>query len=153
MGQGRIVAIRIHEKEGEIPHAIDEARLVAGRGIEGDANFLAAHKDPSRANEALTLIESEAVEAARRDYGVDVTAATSRRNVQTEGVALNHLVGREFRVGTALCRGVELCEPCGHLEKMTAKGVRQALVHRGGLRAQILEDGVARPGDSVEPLG
>jgi len=151
---GRIVAIHVHAKAGELPVAIAEARLVAGKGIEGDVNFLAAEKNPAsrHAGNQLTLIESEAVEAAKRDYDVEITAGASRRNVQTSGVALNHLVGREFRVGTAVCRGVKLCEPCGHLEKMTVPGVRQALLHRGGLRAEILRDGVARPGDSVEPL-
>lgn len=151
MIEGRIVAIHIHDREGGEPFAIDEARLVAGRGIEGDVNFAAAGQDPSprRADAALTLIESEALEAARRDHGFELSAAGSRRNVLTEGLALNHLVGREFRVGTAVCFGVELCEPCGHLERLTRKGAVKALIHRGGLRARILRDGVARPGDTV----
>lgn len=150
MGNGRIVAIHIHGKGREVPRAIAEARLVAGKGIEGDVNF----GKESSAEEAteLTLIESEAIEAAKREYGVDVDAGATRRNVETRDVPLNHLVGREFRVGTAVCRGVQLCEPCGHLERMTVKGITKALIHRGGLRAQILRDGVARPGDRVEPL-
>jgi MOSC domain-containing protein YiiM len=153
MWQGRVVAIHIHGEEGAAPFAIDEARLVAGKGIEGDVNYLAVEKSsgPERVDQAVTLIESEAVEAAKRDYDLDVTAAETRRNIQTEGVPLNHLVGREFRVGTAVCLGVELCEPCGYLEKMTKKGMVKAFLHRGGLRAQILRDGVARPGDPVEP--
>jgi MOSC domain-containing protein YiiM len=151
MGRGRIVAIHIHGKGGEMPHAIPEARLVVGKGIEGDVHFLAA-KNPDGGGEELTLVESEAIEAAKREYGIDVTAAATRRNIETRDVPLNHLVGRDFRVGTAVCRGVKLCEPCGHLEKMTVTGIRKALIHRGGLRARILRDGVARPGDSVEPL-
>lgn len=155
MRPGRIVAIHIHGESGAMPFAIEEARLVAGKGIEGDVNFAAAGKDPGpkRVDEALTLIESEALEAARRDYGIELTGADSRRNVLTEGIALNHLVEREFRVGTAVCFGVELCEPCGHLEKMTRKGVVKALIHRGGLRARIVRDGTARPGDTVEAGG
>jgi MOSC domain-containing protein YiiM len=153
MWQGRVVAIHIHEGEGATPYAIDEAKLVAGKGIEGDVNFRAAEREPSpkRADEAVTLIESETIQAVKRDYDIDLTSAESRRNVETAGVPLNHLVGREFRVGSAVCRGVQLCEPCGYLEKMTKKGVLKALLHRGGLRAQILQDGVARPGDTVEP--
>jgi MOSC domain-containing protein YiiM len=151
MKRGHIVAIHIHGKGGEMPHALEQARLVAGKGIEGDVNFGQGDSEPDDTTE-LTLIESEAVEAVKRDYGIDVTAAATRRNVATRDVPLNHLVGREFRVGTAVCRGVRLCEPCGHLEKMTAKGVMKALLHRGGLRARILRDGVARPGDAVEPL-
>ena len=74
----------------------------------------------------------------------------SRRNIVTKGVALNHLVGREFRVGEVTLRGIRLCEPCGHLEELTQKGVMQALVHRGGLRAQILIDGTIRVGDTIQ---
>ncbi len=70
----------------------------------------------------------------------------------TRDVALNHLVGERFRVGTAVCEGVELCEPCSHLESLTQEGTRSALVHRGGLRAAIVEDGAIRVGDGVEPL-
>jgi MOSC domain-containing protein YiiM len=155
MGQGRIIAIHVHGEAGATPRAIEVARLVAGKGIEGDVNFEAAEKDPSpkRADGALTLIETEAIEAAGRDCAVHLSAADSRRNVLTEGIALNHLVGKEFRVGTAVCHGVELCEPCGYLEKMTQKGVVQAFLHRGGLRARIVRDGVARPGDSVGAVG
>jgi MOSC domain-containing protein YiiM len=149
MKNGRIVAIHIHGKEREVPRAIAEARLVAGKGIEGDVNFGKNSEDEAT---ELTLIESEAIEAAKRDYGVDVTAGGTRRNIETRDVPLNHLVGREFRVGTAVCRGERLCEPCGHLERMTVQGIVKALVHRGGLRARILRDGVARPGDRVEPL-
>jgi MOSC domain-containing protein YiiM len=97
----------------------------------------------------VTLIESEALDAVRREYGVEISAAESRRNILTEGVALNHLVGREFRIGEVRLRGVRLCEPCNHLEGLTRPGVREALVHRGGLRADVLTDGVIRPGDRV----
>jgi MOSC domain-containing protein YiiM len=154
MSHGRIVAIHIHAQEGGEPRAVGEARLVSGRGIEGDRNFAPAGNEATERHleKAVSLIETEAIEAVRRDYGIELTAAESRRNIQTEGVALNHLVGRTFRVGTALCEGVELCEPCGYLEKKTRKGVLKALLHRGGLRARVLEDGVARPGDAIEPL-
>ncbi|MBZ0267229.1 MOSC domain-containing protein [bacterium] len=153
MNRGRILAIHIHAHEGDDPHAINEAKLIAGRGIDGDVNHALSEMEPERGINAVTLIETEAIEAVRRDYGIELTAAESRRNVQTEGVALNHLVGRRFRVGTALCEGMELCEPCGYLESKTRKGVTKALLHRGGLRARILEGGVARPGDTIEPVG
>ena len=73
----------------------------------------------------------------------------TRRNVVTRGVALNHLVGKRFRVGEVMLQGIRLCEPCEHLESLTRPGVRAALVHRGGLRAQILEGGAIRVGDSI----
>lgn len=152
MSEGRIIAIHVHPNEGDAPQRIEEARLVAGRGIVGDVNHALSESRPERERNAVTLIEAEAIEAVARDYGIEVTAAGSRRNVLTEGIALNHLVGKRFRVGSAVCEGVELCEPCGYLEKNTQRGVMKALLHRGGLRARILEDGTARPGDTVEPL-
>ena len=61
--------------------------------------------------ESLLAGESEALEALRRDYEVDLDPAQARRNLLTRGVPLNHLVGREFRVGGVTLRGLRLCEP------------------------------------------
>ena len=77
-----------------------------------------------------------------------LTGAEARRQVVTRGVRLNDLVGREFRVGTVACRGVRLCEPCEHLERLT--GVpKRSLVHRGGLRVDALSDGEIAVGDEI----
>jgi MOSC domain-containing protein YiiM len=97
----------------------------------------------------VTLIESEAIDAVNRDYAMRIDPIETRRNILTRGVALNHLVGKEFSVGNVRLRGLELCEPCKHLEGMTRPGVMRALVHRGGLRAQILQGGVVSVGDSI----
>ena len=87
----------------------------------------------------------------KRDYHkLSLDAADSRRNILTEGIALNHLVGREFQIGEARLLGVRLCEPCAYPEQMTTAGIREALVHRGGgLRAAIVNGGTVRPGDSI----
>jgi MOSC domain-containing protein YiiM len=69
----------------------------------------------------LTLIEAEAIEALERDYGVELLPGETRRNLVTRGVALNHLVGREFRVGDVRIRGIRPCEPCSHLQSLTGK--------------------------------
>lgn len=133
---------------------VDQVVSVAGHGLEGDRKFrregVPNPKDgPDR---EVTLIESEAIEAAIRDYGVELSPIEARRNVLTRGVALNHLVGKQFRVGEALLQGIRLCEPCSHLEALTRSGVREALVHRGGLRAQILQGGLIRIGDAISPV-
>jgi MOSC domain-containing protein YiiM len=75
--------------------------------------------------------------------------ADSRRQVLTRGIDLNALVGREFMVGSVRCRGVELCEPCARLQSVTQDGVLKGLVHRGGLRADVLNDGDVSVGDAV----
>jgi MOSC domain-containing protein YiiM len=64
-------------------------------------------------------------------------------------VPLNHLVDKEFHVGEVRLRGVRLCEPCQHLAGLTQPRVLPALVHRGGLRAEILTDGYIRTGDPI----
>jgi MOSC domain-containing protein YiiM len=130
--------------------SVPEVRAIAGAGLEGDrysrnAGTFAANS-PSH---QLTLIESEAVQAATRDYKMDIAAGEARRNLLTAGIALNHLVGRNFRVGEVKLRGIRLCEPCGHLEKLTGKEMIKALRHRGGLRAEILCDGVIKVGDTI----
>ncbi|HZD93607.1 MAG TPA: MOSC domain-containing protein, partial [Candidatus Sulfotelmatobacter sp.] len=71
------------------------------------------------------------------------------RNLLTCGMALNHLVGREFQIGDVRLRGLRLCEPCGHLQKLTGKDVLKALCHRGGLRAEILSGGMIKVGEMI----
>ena len=73
----------------------------------------------------------------------------SRRNIMTENVHLNELVGRKFQIGEVLVEGIRLCHPCGHLEKLTGKKVLSALKNRGGLRASILTDGTISIGDEI----
>jgi len=129
-------------------------RAVAGRGLEGDRYF---HKSGTYSNEPgtgrhVTLIEIEAIDALGRDYDIELAAALARRNIVTRDVPLNHLVGREFTVGSVVLRGTRLCEPCVHLQKLTRAGVLRGLIHRGGLRAEIVSDGTIRVGDSIAPV-
>ncbi len=129
----------------------EEVRALPGRGLEGDRYFqrTGTYSAKEGAERELTLIEMEAIEALERDYGIALEAAETRRNVATRGVALNHLVGRVFRVGSATARGIRLCEPCSHMEKLAGKRIRPGLIHRGGLRAAILSEGWIRVGDEV----
>jgi MOSC domain-containing protein YiiM len=96
----------------------------------------------------VTFIEAEAIEALVGEQNLHLAAGESRRNIVTRGVPLNHLVGREFQIGEARFRGSELCEPCDHLAKLSGKpGILPGLVHRGGIRAEILQSGLLRVGD------
>jgi len=131
---------------------VEEARALPGKGLEGDryCHELGTYSHKRGPDRELTLIELEAIEALNRDYGIEMEPGQTRRNIVTRDVPLNHLVGREFRVGEVTLRGLRLCEPCEHLEKLSHKGAMRALIHRGGLRAQILSEGRIRVGDSVE---
>lgn len=149
----RVRTIHVAGEQGEPMERIERATAVAGRGIEGDRYFDTEGTFADRDGSDITFIEQEALDAVEGDYDIDLEPGVHRRNVTTEGVALNHLVGARFRVGEVVCEGTELCEPCSYLEShLEKRGVRKALVHRGGLRARILEGGVVAPGDGVEPL-
>lgn len=152
MVKGTVVSIHIaSDAEGRML-PVTEVRAVPGKGLEGDRYFrqTGTYSVKPGTDREVTLIEAEAVEALRRDYGVTLEPGESRRNITTRGVPLNFLVGKEFRVGPVSLLGIRLCEPCGHLEDLTREGTRAGLVHRGGLRAQILTAGVIRAGDPVE---
>jgi len=144
---GRIEGIFVTSTHGELPQAVDSVRALAGKGLEGNRYF-----DEGRPETELTLIAAEALDALRDEHGIELDAAASRRNVLTRGIDLNALVGKRFRVGDVECRGIELCEPCKHLESLTQPGVIKGLVHRAGLNAEILNDGVLHPGDAVVEL-
>lgn len=153
MSLGHVVSIYIAARGGEPLKPVPQVRAVAGCGLEGDRYYdptgQRSAEDPGHGE--ATLIEREALEGLARDYGIELGEGESRRNIVTQGVALNHLVGKRFRVGIAVMEGLELAEPCGHLEKLTRPGVRKGLVHRGGLRARIVAGGPVAVGDPVIP--
>jgi MOSC domain-containing protein YiiM len=144
---GTVVEINIAPAVAAPCEPIDRVRVLAGRGIEGDRKFAA--NGHANDGEDLTLIAAEALEGLKADTGIELSAAESRRNVLTRGIDLNALVGRRFTVGGVPCEGIELCEPCNHLAKLTQPGVLRGLVHRGGLRANVLADGEIAVGDAV----
>lgn len=150
MFEGSVVSIYIADGPGTVMLPVPEAQAVPGKGLEGDRYFknLGTFSKPQPDRE-LTLIEIEAVEGFRNELGVEFEPGAARRNVVTRDVPLNHLVGREFQIGEVKFRGIRLCEPCGHLARLSHEGVLPGLVHRGGLRAQILTQGVIRAGDVV----
>jgi MOSC domain-containing protein YiiM len=153
MFEGRVVAIYTAPGEGEPMQAHDEAEALAGQGLAGDRYAIDAGKYSGTkvGKRAITLIEREALAQANDTYDLGMTEEETRRNVVVEGVPLNHLVGHEFLVGGVRLRGFDLSEPCVYLEGLTGKAARKALLHRGGLRAEILEGGPIRIGDAVRP--
>jgi MOSC domain-containing protein YiiM len=135
-----VIAIHIGQEEGGPLHRVESAQALAGKGLVGDRHF---HSDGAAAGQALTLVEEEMVEGARLREG------ETRRQITVRGVRLNDLVGKRFRVGDVECYGVELCEPCGHLQSLTRPGIVKELAHRAGINADILSDGMISIGDFV----
>jgi MOSC domain-containing protein YiiM len=150
MSIGTIELIYITPAATAATVSVKEVLAIPGVGLEGDRYALrqGTFFKPEPDYE-LTLIEAEAVEALKREYDVELEPGESRRNLVTRGVALNHLVGRDFQIGEVKARGIRLCEPCDHLQRLTGRQVIKGLRHRGGLRAQILTHGTIRIGDQV----
>jgi MOSC domain-containing protein YiiM len=152
---GRIVAIYTAAGPGYPMQLRDEVRAVPGRGLEGDRYFsengtFSERTVPGREVTELTLIESEVIQHLRLEWGLEVAEADGRRNLVTQGIALNDLVGSEFGVGDVRLRGASLCEPCVSLVKSAEhKHLLRALAHKGGLRAEILNEGTIALGDPV----
>lgn len=152
--EGTVEAIVIApEAEAELVR-IDAAHARAGRGLEGDRYFdgRGTFSDAYDRGHDLTLIEAEVLEELDLPAGV-LSPEDARRNVVTRGIDLNALAGRRFRIGKVECFGQRLCEPCAHLERLTAAGGKpgtlRALIHKGGLRADVLTDGEIRVGQRI----
>ncbi len=154
--RGRVAAIALAERATGDMRTVDHAKALANRGLEGDRYAAKAGTFTPANNTArgydLTLIEVEVLDSLTLPDGRILGYAEARRNVVTRGVDLNALVGRRFRVGNVECLGQRLCEPCSHLERLTAKGALRGLIHRGGLRADVLSDGEITTGTLIETI-
>lgn len=137
----------------EAPMQVLEAAYArAGRGLDGDRYAAGAGTFSPRADRRpgydLTLIAAEVLDELAA-AGQVIDFAATRRNVLTRGIDVNALVGRTFRLGEVLCAGRRLCEPCAHLERLSGPGVLRPLIHRGGLRVDVLSDGELRAGAAI----
>ena len=131
--------------------SVKRVNAIAGRGLEGDRyyNLSGTYSNHPGDGRHVTLIESEALDALRGEYQIELEPGLARRNIVTRGVALNHWVGREFRIGAVILRGTRLCEPCAHLDRLTQSGTMRGLIHRGGLRAEVIVGGIIGVGDPI----
>ncbi|MBB73709.1 MAG: hypothetical protein CMJ75_04260 [Planctomycetaceae bacterium] len=154
MFTGKLLAIGITPTGSQPMEARQQVAAITGQGLEGDRYATGQgtfQKGPAQPLEQVTLIEQEALQAAARDYSITITHLDTRRNLLTENVPLNHLVGKAFCIGEVILCGIELCEPCGHLENLTYPQIKQSLLHRGGLRAEVVQGGQLQVGDVIRP--
>jgi MOSC domain-containing protein YiiM len=139
---GRVEAIRIAPEHEQLPEPVDSID-VTDEGLPGDRYF-------GRGD--MTLVEEEALEAFTEETGIPLSHAEIRRQVLTSGVSLNDLLNKRFRVGEVEAVGVEWCEPCNHIQSITRPGVLKGMVHRAGLRADIVQPGTISVGDEVDEV-
>ncbi|MFQ5425700.1 MAG: MOSC domain-containing protein [Gaiellales bacterium] len=151
MRAGVVEGIYLRPSPEDEPAVVGVARAVAGRGLVGDRYHRGngTFSREGKKGQDLTLIEAEALDGLAADTGIRLRPQESRRNILTRGVSLEQLLGQRFRVGDAECLGVRRCPPCSRLEALTREGVRDGLVRRGGLRADVLSGGRIALGDSI----
>jgi MOSC domain-containing protein YiiM len=151
---GELLSIHIATEASAPMQALDEAALIAGTGIAGDryATGRGFYSKTPRPDRQVTLIEIETLEAIVRDHQIPIEPNETRRNLTVRGVPLNHLVGREFRVGECVLHGARLNVPCKYLDKLLGRTLFGPLTNRSGLNCLIICGGVIRPGDPIEPL-
>lgn len=153
MFRGKLIAIAIARKAKVVMENVESIEAVAGEGLRGDryAEGIGAfqYQGQRKPESEVTLIAREAIEAANDEFNYTIDHLDTRRNLLTEGVPLNDLVGKTFRIGQVILKGLQLCEPCGYLEKRTFEGIQAALKHRGGLRCCVIDGGEIRVGDEI----
>ncbi len=147
-----IKAIYVAKKSRQAQIGIDAVKVDAGKGIVGDRYY--AKRGDVGLN--ITFVESEAIEAFNEHFEQNIEWHATRRNIITQGVRLNQLVGKEFSIGSVRFRGVELCDPCAFLghslknDSLSAPQVVKAWTQQGGLRADVLTTGILRIGAPFE---
>ncbi|MCX4870168.1 hypothetical protein OHU11_02365 [Streptomyces sp. NBC_00257] len=159
-GPGRVTSLHLAAHTGEPTFCVAQAQAVTGRGLAGDRNYWAGpgprprRRGTGRASGVcdVTLIETETLDALAHEYGITLTPAECRRNLVCRDIGLNPLVDQEFQVGTVVLRGLRLSEPCARLEQLVRPGLIRGLLHRGGLRAEVIRGGTIRVDDRVHPL-
>jgi MOSC domain-containing protein len=153
-GVGRVEAVVVAADAEAAMVQVEAATARAGRGLEGDRYFdqRGTFSNTHARGHDLTLIEAEALDTLELPAG-RLAPEEARRNIVTRGIDLNALVGRRFAIGDVECFGQRLCEPCAHLERLTAAagkpGTLRALIHKGGLRADVISDGEIHVGDEI----
>ena len=149
--------IFITKTRREQPYEIEAAKLEAGKGIVGDRyheralEFLAVG-DQVPANH-ISLISKEELAGFLEHNNTEIDYANFRRNVLVSGIDLRGLIGKQFKLGSALCQGIEDCDPCAFLAATVHRSVLPELKEKAGLRAIILEDCDLKIGDKIILIG
>jgi len=152
--KGTILNIFISENAGNELKSLNEALLISGIGVEGDrycsGKGAFSEKLKNNPSAELTLIEKEEVDRFNNEQNLNLYYRDLRRNLVTEGIRLNNLVGKTFTIGSAALKGIRLCEPCSHLAESVSSLVIPHLVGRGGVRAQIISTTSIKVGEEIK---
>jgi|TARA_B100000809_G_C14888878_1_gene441905 MOSC domain-containing protein YiiM len=152
---GIVVALFTVDRRAAPMKKVEQLYALAGRGIEGDRYFLGTgtySKSPEPGRQ-VTLIKSEVLESLKNKLEINVKPEESRRNILTQGIEINDLIGTEFYVGTVRLRAHRITQPCLYLEKLLDQpGLYKELWDNGGISCEILSDGVIKERDIITAL-
>lgn len=148
MAKAMVRQIFIASQNGAKPVELREVEAVQFSGLRGDRYFKHCDTFPGNIN-AITLHSIEQVEACNTALGTRFAPADFRRNIITQGIDLNSLVGCEFSIGEVLLRGYELCQPCRYITELLNADLLNGLAYRGGLRAEILRGGLIKKDSEI----
>jgi len=144
---GRVewIGIRIERRAPLVP--LDRVEAIAGYGLAGDH-----YASKSNDNRQVTLIQAEHLEAVAKLLGKpEVRPEWVRRNILVSGINLSALRDRRFRIGDTVLEGAGTCDPCSRMEEVLGAGGYNAMRGHGGIIARIVDGGMIRLGDPVQP--
>ena len=145
----KVFKIGISKKKGEKINEINKIKVLSGKGIVDDRNFL----ENNDLRKQLTLIESENIDYYNKKYNTNFSYVDFRRNIVTKNIKLNDLVGKTFSIGKIIVQGNDLCRPCKELqEKLGINNFIKEFLRRGGLRCEILSSGTISIEDEIKIL-
>ena len=150
--EGTLLNIHIALSAGQPMQELNEAVLIEGSGIEGDryATGKGYYSDKPDIRE-VTLIDQETLISLNRDHDIELLPSEHRRNLTTQNVPLNHLVGQRFKIGDTVLEGGRLNTPCKYLETIVGKKIFVRLLNRSGLNCRIIKGGVIKINDCIVP--
>jgi len=144
---GKVLKIAISKNSGGEIQSVSNAEAVTGKGLINDRHFKDGNKDRNQ----ITLIEIENINYYNQISGTTIDSINFRRNIVTEGIALNNLINNEFFIGEVKVKGRDLCQPCKELQdKLKQKNFVKKIVNRAGLRCEILTGGKIFVGDEIK---
>ena len=144
-----VIKLGIAQNRSQKLREVEKIELLPGKGIVGNRHF----QEDNNPKSQLTLIESENIDYYNKKFSVQIPYVNFRRNIITQGIELNKLVGKQFFVGEIKIRGNDLCRPCKHLqETLEQKDVVKEFLQKGGLRCEILTSGIIKVGDAIKIL-
>jgi len=145
----KVIEIGITKNSKELMQKVNSVEAVAGKGLINDRHFMENNNKKSQ----ITLIEIENINYYNQISLTSISPISFRRNIITEGIRLNELINKEFLIGEIKVKGHDLCRPCKYLqESLKQKNLVKELLHKGGLRCEILKGGKIFAGSEIRIL-